>query len=37
MSDDNIVSLDFDKMLDGQQAMGGLVLANLTGEDWQSL
>ena len=33
MSDDNIVNLDFDKVPDGQQAMGGLVLGNLTGED----
>ena len=37
MSDDNIVNLDFDKVPDGQQAMGGLVLGNLTGEDWHSL
>lgn len=37
MSDDNVVNLDFDKLPDGQQAKGGLVLGNLTGADWHNL
>lgn len=37
MSDDNVVNLDFDKVPDGQQAIGGLVLGKLTGADWHNL
>ena len=37
MSDDTVVNLDFDKLPGGHQASGGLVLGNLTGEDWHNL
>jgi hypothetical protein len=37
MSDDNVVNLDFNKFPGGQQAMGGLVLGDLTGADWHNL
>ena len=37
MSDDTVVNLDFDKLPGGHQASGGLVLGNLTGEDWYNL
>jgi CRP/FNR family cyclic AMP-dependent transcriptional regulator len=37
MSDDNVVNLDFNKLPGGQQAMGGLVLGDLTGADWHNL
>ena len=37
ISDDNVVNLGFDKLPGGQQAIGGLVLGNLTCEDWHNL